>query len=64
MNYINAGLMSSATDNWATPQNFFDEQNAKYGPFDVDVCADQINAKCAMFYTKDQDGLQQEWKGK
>ena len=64
MTLINKGLMSSTTDNWATPQNFFNEQNAKYGPFDVDVCADDANAKCAMFYTKAQDGLQQEWKGK
>jgi len=64
MTLINKGMMSSASDNWATPQDFFDAQNAKYGPFDIDVCADASNAKCPVFFTKEQNGLLQEWKGK
>jgi phage N-6-adenine-methyltransferase len=27
----------------------------------VDVCASSENAKCERFYTKDQDGLRQDW---
>lgn len=53
---------SSATDLWATPQEFFDAQNAKYG-FTLDVCASPENAKCAIFFTKEHDGLAQTWTG-
>jgi phage N-6-adenine-methyltransferase len=55
---------SSVTDQWATPQDFFDQQNALHGPFDVDVCADATNAKCAVYFDKDIDGLAQPWVGK
>lgn len=61
---INKGLMTSITDQWATPQDFFDRQNALHGPFDVDVCADATNAKCAVYFDKDADGLKQTWAGK
>ena len=64
MTRLNHGLMSSATDQWATPQDFFDQQNALYGPFDVDVCADSTNAKCQRFFDKSADGLRQTWSGK
>ena len=56
--------MTSTTDLWATPQEFFDEQNAKHGPFDVDVCADSTNAKCDIYFDKTIDGLKQVWTGK
>ena len=53
---------SSATDLWATPQDFFDRYNGLYG-FQLDVCASPENAKCARFFTKEDDGLAQEWTG-
>jgi phage N-6-adenine-methyltransferase len=53
---------SSATDLWATPQDFFDRYNGLYG-FQLDVCASAENAKCARFFTKEDDGLAQEWAG-
>jgi phage N-6-adenine-methyltransferase len=55
---------SSATDNWTTPQDFFDRMNRKYGPFDLDVCASSNNAKCPKFFTKEDDGLAQAWVGR
>lgn len=55
---------SSKTDNWATPQDFFNKMEILYGKFDLDVCADKNNAKCEKFYTIDDDGLNQEWNGK
>lgn len=61
---INAGMMSSATDNWATPQSFFDEWSALYGPFETDVCASKENAKCLKYFDAEMDGLKQEWTGK
>ena len=57
---LNAGLMSSTTDEWATPQDFFDKLNKEFC-FELDVCATPENAKCPAFYTKEQDGLVQAW---
>lgn len=59
---LNAALFSSATDDWATPQDFFDRLNAAFN-FTLDVCASESNAKCARFFTKEDDGLSKEWKG-
>lgn len=53
---------SSATDLWATPQDFFDKLNAEFG-FTLDVCANAENAKCADYFTAEQDGLAQDWRG-
>lgn len=57
---MNAGMMSSATDEWATPQDFFDGLNKEFG-FELDVCATAENAKCDAYYTKKQNGLAQAW---
>lgn len=57
---INAGLLSSSTDQWATPRAFFDQWDARFR-FEVDVCADHTNAKCRRYFTADDDGLAQEW---
>lgn len=54
---------SSATDEWATPQDFFDKLMATYR-FTLDVCATAENAKCADFYTKDDNGLTKYWAGR
>lgn len=53
---------SSATDLWATPQDFFDALHAEFG-FELDVCASPENAKCPRYYTRADDGLAQPWKG-
>jgi phage N-6-adenine-methyltransferase len=55
-------IFSKATDNWATPQWLFDELDREFH-FTLDVCADEVNAKCKTFFSKVQDGLQQEWNG-
>lgn len=60
---INQGLFTSNTDLWATPQSFFDKLHDEFG-FEVDVCANHENAKCPVFFTKEQDGLQQNWNDK
>ena len=60
---INSGLMSSATDEWATPQGIFDELNREFR-FTLDPCATAENAKCERFYTRERDGLQEApWTG-
>lgn len=59
---IQNGMMTSSTDLWATPQEFFDELNATWH-FNLDCCALPENAKCEMYYTPEQDGLKQDWNG-
>jgi site-specific DNA-methyltransferase (adenine-specific) len=53
-------MFSSATDQWPTPQAFFDLWAARF-VFDLDVCADADNAKCSRFFSVDDDGLAQSW---
>jgi phage N-6-adenine-methyltransferase len=53
---------SSATEMWATPQDFFDSLHGEFG-FETDVCAIADNAKCHKFFTPEDDGLSQEWMG-
>lgn len=55
-------MFSSATDMWATPQDFFDRLNTVFR-FNVDVCALPDNAKCDQYFTPDMDGLSQPWQG-
>lgn len=59
---ITSGLMSSATDDWGTPQALFDQLNGEFG-FTLDVCASESNHKVANYFSKEDDGLAQEWTG-
>lgn len=59
---INKGLFTSNSEEWATPQTFFDELNKEFG-FTLDACATPQNAKCARYFTKEIDGLSQSWSG-
>lgn len=56
-------MFSSNTDLWSTPQATFNELNAEFD-FELDVCANDSNAKCLSYYTKEEDGLAQEWTGR
>ncbi len=53
---------SSNTDLWSTPDSLFAELTAEFA-FTLDVCATAENAKCAAYFTKDDDGLRQSWTG-
>lgn len=55
-------MFSSSTDDWATPQEFFDRLNEEFR-FTLDPCANEKNHKCDRYYTKEQDGLRQPWDG-
>ncbi len=56
-------MFSSKTGNWATPQEFFDKLDWRFGPFDLDPCASAFNTKCSNFYTEAEDGLSKDWSG-
>lgn len=59
---INSGMMSSKTDVWATPQEYFDSINTEFN-FTLDVCALPENAKCSRFFSPGDNGLIQKWDG-
>lgn len=53
---------SSETDNWATPQDFYDKLNSIFD-FTLDPCASDTNHKTAKYFTAADDGLAQSWDG-
>jgi len=53
---------SSKTDDWYTPQDFYDKLNSEFN-FTLDVCASIENAKCSKFFTEADNGLIQKWSG-
>jgi site-specific DNA-methyltransferase (adenine-specific) len=55
-------MFSSETDLWSTPQYFFDRLNREFN-FNLDPCANEENHKCDKYFTKEQDGLKQDWQG-
>lgn len=55
-----AGLMSSATDLWATPQWLFDQLDEEFH-FTLDPCSTHDNAKCERHFTEAENGLNQTW---
>jgi site-specific DNA-methyltransferase (adenine-specific) len=54
-------MFSSKTDNWATPQDLFDNLDNQFG-FTLDPCADHKNHKCDKYFTVKENGLRQSWK--
>ena len=55
-------LFSSKSMEWETPQEFFDRLDREFH-FTLDPCATVETAKCEKFYTKETDGLAQNWGG-
>lgn len=55
-------MFSSNTDEWATPQDFYEELNKEFN-FDLDPCASDENHKCEEYYTKAENGLNMAWGG-
>jgi len=53
---------SSGSGEWETPQAFFDKLDAQF-EFTLDPCATPANAKCKKYFTTEDDGLAQDWKG-
>lgn len=59
---INNSMFSSNTNEWPTPQSFFNKLHSEFG-FTLDPCATKENAKCEKFYTIHDDGLSKDWSG-
>ena len=58
--------LSSASDDWPTPQDFFEALDVEFG-FALDVCASAANHKAPAYYALDhanparRDGLSADW---
>jgi len=59
---LNKIHFSSKTNEWATPQDFFDILNKEFN-FTLDAAATDENAKCKRYFTEKDDGLAQSWDG-
>lgn len=58
---LQKAMVSSKSNEWATPQNLFDELNREF-EFTLDPCSTKENRKCKKNYTIDDDGLSKSWK--
>lgn len=66
---VNAGLFSSATPEWYTPQHIIEAVLGMWIQIDLDPCSnsgdfDTANVPAASYWTKDDNGLAQEWHGR
>ena len=48
---INKALFTSNTNEWATPQDFFNKLNEEFH-FTLDPCSNHENAKCKKHFTE------------
>lgn len=57
---MNKALFSSSHDDWETPPAFFAELDEEFH-FTLDACALPETAKCAAYFTPEDDGLSKAW---
>lgn len=55
-------MLSSNDNTWETPDEFFRSLNEVFR-FETDVCATHLTAKCAKYFTPEDDGLSKDWTG-
>lgn len=53
---------SSKTQEWETPIDLFTALENEFG-FTLDACASHKNAKCAVYFTREDNGLEKSWPG-
>lgn len=60
---MNTDLMfSSKSDLWSTPMDFYNKLNKEFN-FTLDPCCNEENKKCEKYFTKEENGLLQDWGG-
>ena len=55
-------IFSSKSNEWTTPQDFYDKLNDKY-EFTLDPCCTSVTKKCTKYYTEQDNGLSKDWAG-
>jgi len=53
---------SSLSDEWATPNELYRVLDDRYN-FTLDPCSTKENAKCKVYFTKEDNGLEKDWSG-
>jgi len=53
---------SSNTVEWYTPHDLYAQLDSEFN-FTLDPCATNENHKCSKWYTKQENGLMQQWDG-
>lgn len=53
-------IKSTSSDEWETPNDLFEKLNKHY-KFKLDLAASDHNHKCEHYFTKEIDGLKQDW---
>lgn len=56
-------VFNRKTEQWETQADFFAELYQEFN-FDMVICADELNHKTPEYFTKEQDGLLQDWSGR
>lgn len=59
---MNDILYSHKSDEWSTPYSVFEQLDKEFH-FTLDPCATDQNHKCIKYYTKEENGLLQNWGG-
>lgn len=57
---LTRGMFTSNTPEWATPRGFYEELDREFH-FNLDPCSTHENAKCERHFTREEDGLSQNW---
>jgi site-specific DNA-methyltransferase (adenine-specific) len=57
---MNGVHFSSKSDEWSTKQWLFDLLDSEQR-ITLDVCGSSLNAKCERYFSKEDDGLKQDW---
>lgn len=60
---VSKSLFSSVKMDWRTPPNIFGDAQERWGPFTIDLAADEGNALCDRFYDESDDSLSETWRG-
>ena len=63
--YSNADHYKALRDDYKTPPHIYEPilKYFKMNKFDIDVCCTDKNIPAEKYYTKEDDGLAQKWKG-
>ena len=62
MGIFDKNKFGSVSIEYETPLSLFEPLNAEFS-FDIDVCATHENKKVNKCYTKEENGLKQDWVG-
>ena len=55
-------IVTKSTNEWSTPTDLYEALDREFH-FTLDPCSTDENHKCEKYFTKEQDGLSQDWGG-